>query len=63
MTDPRIVHRLPMRYWDRFRLVKTRTEDGLLWYFLWECRSCGKRIKPNTAGAQSHISKHLREAA
>lgn len=29
----------------------------------WRCRRCGKEIKPNTAGAQSHIAKHLRTGA
>ncbi len=29
----------------------------------WVCRRCGSSLKPNSAGAQSHIAKHLREAA
>jgi hypothetical protein len=62
MTDPKVNHGLPVRYWDRFRLFRTHTTDGL-WYYLWECRLCGQRLKPNTAGAQSHIAKHLRIAA
>src|SRR3990167_5643102 len=48
-------HTLPTRYWRTFREVRTRTEDGLQWFYLWECRACGQHIKPNTAGAQSHV--------
>jgi hypothetical protein len=58
--DPKVVHSLPTRYWARFREVRTRTADGLQWFYLWECRSCGQRIKPNTAGAQAHVAKHVR---
>jgi hypothetical protein len=61
--DPIVVHRLPSRYWSLFRLVRTKTEDGLLWFYLWECRRCCQRIKPNTAGAQSHVAKHVRAAS
>lgn len=60
--DPITAHGLPNRYRRFFREVRTNTVDGLRWYFLWECRGCGQRIKPNTAGAQSHVAKHLREA-
>ncbi len=28
----------------------------------WRCRQCEKDLMPNTAGAQSHLAKHLREA-
>ena len=28
----------------------------------WRCKQCGQDLKPNTAGAQSHIAKHLKEA-
>jgi hypothetical protein len=61
MADPKAVHVLPRRYRDWFREVRTNTEDGLRWFFWWECRVCGQRIKPNTAGAQSHVAKHVRE--
>lgn len=27
----------------------------------WICRLCRKELKPNNAGAQSHLAKHLRE--
>lgn len=27
----------------------------------WQCKLCGKSLRPNTAGAQSHIAKHVRE--
>jgi hypothetical protein len=60
MSDPKVVHVLPRRYRPTFREIKTWTEDGSQWFYLWECRLCGKRIKPNTAGAQSHVAKHLR---
>ena len=59
--DPLAVHVLPLRYRGRFREVRTKTADGLKWFFLWECRACGLHIKPNTAGAQSHTAKHLRK--
>lgn len=59
--DPKVVHTLPSRYWRTFREVRTRTEDGLQWFYLWECRSCGQRLKPNTAGAQAHVAKHVRQ--
>ena len=29
--------------------------------YRWKCYRCGKIIKPNTAGAQSHLAKHVRE--
>jgi hypothetical protein len=27
----------------------------------WKCYLCGQLLKPNTAGAQSHLAKHVRE--
>lgn len=59
--DPSAVHVLPRRYRDRFRELRTTTADGLRWFFMWECRRCGQRLKPNTAGAQSQIARYLRE--
>jgi hypothetical protein len=60
-ADPKVSHVLPLRYRLWFREVRTNTANGLQWFFLWECRLCGQRIKPNTAGAQSHIAaKHLK---
>lgn len=63
MIDPKVVHVLPRRYRATFRELRAVTVNGLQWFFLWECRTCGRRVKPNTAGAQSHIAKHLRDAA
>lgn len=60
MSDPIRVHVLPRRYRERFREVRAKAVDGVRWYFLWECRACGRHLKPNTAGAQSHVAKHLR---
>lgn len=31
--------------------------------YRWKCNRCGKVIKQNTAAAQSHIAKHVREAS
>ena len=62
MVDPKRFHVLPFRYHYMFREIRTKAEDGLRWFFLWECRRCGKTIKPNTAGVQSHIAKHVRGA-
>ncbi len=61
--DPKVVNTLPSRYWRTFREVRTRTKDGSQGFYLWECRMCGQRLKPNTAGAQSHVAKHLRKAS
>jgi len=27
----------------------------------WICKICGRAIRPNNAGAQSHVTKHVRE--
>lgn len=27
----------------------------------WICKLCGQSLQPNNAGAQSHISRHLKE--
>ena len=61
--DPKVVHGLPRRYRTMFREVRTSARDGLRWFFSWECRRCGQKLKPNTAGAQSHIARHLRAVA
>lgn len=53
----------PKRYRPHFRLIRVRHGKGLffedMWY--WQCRYCGQVIKPNSAGAQSHLVKHLRD--
>ncbi len=43
--------RLPRRYEPYF----SDTRDA------WVCLICGRRIRHNTAGAQSHVVKHVRE--
>ena len=45
-NDPKAVHSLPRRYWHLFRQVRTCTQDDVRWYYLWECKSCGQRLKP-----------------
>lgn len=50
---------VPYRYAREFRVIRVAplhsTEP-----FHWQCRRCGQIIRPNTAGAQSHVAKHLR---
>lgn len=62
MSDPKITHQLPSRYRRTFFEERTRAEDRVRWYFKWVCRQCGQKLQPNTAGAQAHVAKHLREA-
>lgn len=59
---------IPFRYQRAFRLVLVARRGssyrgGGERIFHWECRRCGQVIKPNNAGAQSHVAKHLREVA
>ena len=63
MNDPQIV---PLRYRRLLRAVAGerigstyRGGGERRWY--WECVRCGKRLKPNNAGAQAHTAKHLLE--
>ena len=51
---------LPRRYRDYFRDLRVTYTNGT-WELHWECRMCGKVIKRNAAGAQSHLAKHVRE--
>jgi hypothetical protein len=51
---------VPLRYRDRFRDMRVTYENGT-WEMCWQCRICERIIKRNTAGAQSHIAKHVRE--
>lgn len=59
---------LPDRYASRFQAVDVPGERVVMTSVgarhdvkrVWRCRICGKEIKPNSAGAQSHIAKHLR---
>lgn len=63
---------LPLRYQLHFKDVQVEipelgtvaTSVGPRGYvgWRWECKHCGKRIKPNNAGAQSHIAFHVRRA-
>ena len=62
---------LPRRYIDYFKDIwvdvpeagTVSTSVGPVGYVgrRWVCRQCAKAIKPNTAAAQSHIAKHVRE--
>jgi hypothetical protein len=51
---------MPSRYLVYFQPLRETYENGT-WEMKWKCRRCGKVIKRNTAGAQSHLAKHLRE--
>jgi hypothetical protein len=51
---------VPRRYRDYFRDLRITYQNGT-WEMHWECRMCGQVIKRNTAGAQSHLSKHVRQ--
>jgi hypothetical protein len=64
---------MPIRYQSRFAKVQVEipelgtvaTAVGPRGYvgWRWKCLQCGRLLKPNTAGAQSHVAKHLREVA
>jgi hypothetical protein len=56
---------IPKRYaslllMSRIRTVGIRPQDDKP-VETWICILCGQGIKPNPAGAQSHLAKHLRE--
>ena len=44
-----------------FRDLRVSFPDGR-WDMRWQCQRCGLIIKRNTAGAQSHVAKHVRRA-
>lgn len=62
---------VPNRYRDRFVAVQVAVPGGRVVMtaagpradvsWRWKCNHCSKFIRPNTAGAQSHIAKHVRE--
>lgn len=62
--------RIPPRYHDEFFEVAVNvspvvvTSVGLrsAVAYRWKCNRCGKVIKPNTLGAQSHVVMHVRQA-
>jgi hypothetical protein len=52
-----------MQVWaDGDRIVHTSAGERRDVKLVWRCKLCGREIKPNTAGAQSHIAWHLRKA-
>lgn len=64
--------RLPFRYVEFFRAVLAPDPSlptvaisvppyaRAVLSHRWECRRCGLRLKPNNAGAVSHLAKHCR---
>lgn len=55
---------IPSRYQTYFRVFRLSNGNGriLSGMFGWQCKRCGLIIAANTAGAQSHLMKHLRLA-
>lgn len=62
---------VPLRYQNLFKAVQvdipgreimTAVGPRGIVGWRWRCNRCGQEIKPNTAGAQSHTAKHLRES-
>jgi hypothetical protein len=61
---------VPARYLDRLQEVAVDCEPVVITAvgprsavgYRWKCLRCGQLLKRNTAGAQSHIAKHVREA-
>lgn len=51
---------LPSRYLLYFQPLRVAYANGT-YEQKWRCRRCGQVIKRNTAGAQSHLAKHVRE--
>lgn len=59
---------VPDRYESYFRVITVDSGPTVMTSvgprrsigYRWECRHCGTVIKPNSAGAQSHIAKHVR---
>lgn len=62
--------KLPARYRDNFTEVAVDVEPVIMTSvgprssvgYRWKCNRCGQTIKRNTAGAQSHIAKHVRDS-
>lgn len=61
---------MPLRYLDYFKDIWVDVPEPVVMTAFgprtpvarrWVCRLCGKALKPNTAGAQSHVAKHVRE--
>lgn len=60
--------RIPARYRDAFVEVCVNTPPVVMTAvgprsavaYRWKCNRCGAIIKPNTAGAQSHLAFHVR---
>ena len=61
---------VPLRYQDNFVQIHVPAGEPVMTAVgprqslrvVWKCRRCGLAIKPNTLGAQSHITKHVRQA-
>ena len=61
--------RMPARYRDSFvevavdvpPVVMTAVGPRAAVAYRWKCNRCGKAIMKNTAAAQSHLAKHVRE--
>jgi hypothetical protein len=61
--------KIPARYRDSFTevavdvppVVMTAVGPRPAVGYRWKCLRCGKIIKQNTATAQSHVAKHVRE--
>ena len=62
--------RMPSRYRDYFVEVAVDVEPVVMTAkgpraavgYRWKCNRCGHIIKQNTAAAQSHLAKHVRQA-
>jgi len=62
--------RIPARYRGNFvevavdapPVVMTAVGPRAAVGYRWKCNRCGKVIKQNSAAAQSHLAKHVREA-
>lgn len=58
---------MPVRYRDYYTEVTIDTDPIVMTSirhavgYRWKCNRCSKIIKKNTAAAQSHLTKHVRE--
>ncbi len=59
---------VPFRYQDTFSAVQVDVLGPVVMTAVgprgvigwrWKCRRCGQLLRPNTAGAQSHVAKHV----